>query len=61
MSVHIIVDPDICIGSGECVAVDPEAVELDQGCAHVLVDPLEEARAERICDACPVGALTLEY
>ena len=42
MPVHVIVDPDICIGSGECVALDPEAVELDQGSAHVLVDPLEQ-------------------
>lgn len=60
MSVHIVVDTDICIGSGECTSLDPGAIELDQGLARVLIDPIEEERAERICDACPVGALTIE-
>ena len=37
MLVHVIVDPDACIGSAECVALDPEAVELDEhGTAHIL-------------------------
>jgi ferredoxin len=61
MPVHVVVDTDICIGSGECVGLDPEAVEIDQGCAHVLVDPMEEGRARELCDTCPVGALTIEY
>lgn len=60
MSVHVIVDADICIGSGECAGLDPEAVRLDQGCAHVLIDPMEAERAEQLCEACPVGALTIE-
>ena len=60
MPVHVIVDPDICIGSGECVGLDPEAVELLDGVAHVRIDPIDEVRAERICDACPVGALSIE-
>lgn len=60
MSVHLIVDPDTCIGSAECVAVDPEAVELDEtGTARVLVPELDEERAASICNACPVGALTV--
>jgi ferredoxin len=60
MSVCLIVDPDSCIGSAECVAVDPEAVELDEaGMARVLVAELDEERAASICDACPVGALTV--
>ncbi len=38
MPVRLIVDPDACIGSAECVALDPEAVELDEhGTARVLV------------------------
>ena len=48
MTVRVIVDPDVCIGSGECVATDPEAMELD------------EDRATNICDVCPVGALSIE-
>ena len=59
MPVHIVVDTDICIGSGECVGLDPEAVEIDQGCAHVLIDPIEETRAQELCDTCPVGALSI--
>jgi ferredoxin len=61
MTVRLIVDPDVCIGSGECVAEDPDAIELDDtGCARVLIAQLEEDRAGRICDACPVGALSIE-
>ena len=46
MTVHLIVDADVCIGSGECVAEDPEAIELDDtGCARVLIAELEEERA----------------
>ena len=60
MNVQIIVDADICIGSGECVGLDSEAVEIDDGCARVLVDPMEDERAQQLCDTCPVGALSIE-
>ena len=60
MLVRLIVDADNCIGSAECVALDPEAVELDeQGTARILVPELEEARASALCDACPVGSLSI--
>jgi len=60
MLVQLIVDPDACIGSAECVAEDPEAVELDaHGTAHLIVSELEADRAERLCDACPVGAISI--
>lgn len=60
MLVHVAIDPDACIGSGECVAVDPEAVELDdQGSAHLLIDQLDEDRAKRLCDACPMSAISI--
>ena len=60
MLVHVTVDPDACIGSAECVAVDPEAIELDEhGTARLLIAELEEERAKELCDACPVGALSL--
>ena len=61
MTVHLIVDEDVCIGSGECVAEDPEAIELDDtGCARVLIAELEEERAGNLCDVCPVGALSIK-
>jgi ferredoxin len=60
MLVHVTVDPDACIGSAECVAVDPEAIELDEhGTARLLIAELDEDRAKELCDACPVGALSL--
>jgi len=60
MNVTVIVDPDTCIGSGECVALDPEAIELDeQGTARILLAEMDEQRAERLCATCPVGALSV--
>lgn len=61
MTVRVIVDEDVCIGSGECVAEDPDAITLDDtGCARVLIAELEEARASNLCDVCPVGALSIQ-
>jgi ferredoxin len=61
MLVRMIVDPDACIGSAECVALDPESIELDeQGTARLRVAELEEERAEELCDTCPVGALSID-
>ena len=60
MQVSMIVDPDACIGSAECVALDPEAVKLDEnGTAQMLLPELEEERAAQICEACPTGALSI--
>jgi ferredoxin len=60
MLVHVSVDPDTCIGSAECVALEPDAVELDEhGTAHMLIPELEEDRAQPLCDACPTGALSI--
>lgn len=61
MEMQLIIDPDTCVGYGECVAQDAEAVELDEnGCAHPLIATLDAERAQQICSACPVGAITLE-
>lgn len=60
MLVHVIVDPDACIGSAECVAFDPDAIELDeQGVARIRIVELEADRANELVDACPVGALSV--
>jgi len=60
MLVHVIVDPDACIGSAECVAFDPDAIELDeQGVARIRIVELEVDRANELVDACPVGALSV--
>jgi ferredoxin len=60
MEVRLVIDPDLCIGYGECVAADPDAVTLDQsGCARPILATIADARAERICAACPTGAITV--
>ena len=60
MEMQLIIDPDTCVGYGECVAQDAEAVALDDhGCAHPRMATLDADRAQRICAACPVGAITL--
>ena len=60
MNVQLVVDVETCVGYGECVAEDPLAIALDDGgCARPLVAFLDKARAEGICDACPVGAISL--
>ncbi len=60
MAVQIIVDEFACIGSGECVAEDPEAIAIDEsGVAYMLVGELAEDRATRICKSCPVDALRM--
>ena len=61
MPVRLIVDVNSCIGSAECVALDPEAIELDkQGTAHVLLPELDGDRAQQMCDVCPIGALSVQ-
>jgi ferredoxin len=60
MLVLVTVDQDSCIGSAECVAFDPEVIELDEdGIAQMLVSELDERRAKELCDTCPVGALSI--
>ena len=60
MDTQIVIDPDVCVGYGECVAEDADAVELDEGgCARALVPLMTRDRAERLCAACPVGAISL--
>ena len=60
MLVRLIVDADGCIGSGECVALEPDVMELDsQGIAEVIVPELDEERARLLCETCPVGAISI--
>jgi ferredoxin len=57
---RLIIDAETCVGYGECIAEDGEAMELDEhGCARARVARLDLVRAERICAACPVGAVTM--
>jgi ferredoxin len=58
--VRVVVDRDGCIGSADCVRLDPDAIELDDhGSARMRVADLDERRAKRLCDECPVGAISI--
>ena len=49
MDTHLIIDPDTCVGYGECVAEDAAAVELDEhGCARALLPRLPQDRADQL-------------
>ena len=58
------VDPDVCVGTGSCVALCPEVFEMnDDGISIVKVDEVpsehEDACREAI-ESCPVDAITEE-
>jgi ferredoxin len=61
MNVKVEIDAGACVGYGECLAAEPEAVELDgDGVARLLVATLPHERAERLCAACPSAAITMD-
>ena len=61
MLVRLIIDPDECVGYGECTSEDPEAVSLDEaGRARPLLAELELERAKHLCDLCPSGAIRID-
>ena len=61
MDVILSIDGEQCVGYGECVGVDPDAVELDdQGCARLLVTRIDVSRARALCAACPTSAISLQ-
>jgi ferredoxin len=59
----VVIDPDQCIGSGECVRLIPSAFRLDEDLGISV--PLPAARdvpPEQLFDAesgCPTGAITI--
>ena len=62
MRIHV--DPLVCEGHGECVAVAPEFFDLgdDDGAVHVLGEAVDEesrAKARGAERVCPVGAISL--
>lgn len=61
---RVIVDPDLCVGTADCVRIAPTAFELDDtddvatvtpGAATTPIDQLRRAGYE-----CPTGAITVD-
>jgi ferredoxin len=61
VEVQVSVDPDLCIGSGDCVNLVPEAFRLDeaQGVSVVLDEArdVEPARLVAAARGCPTQAI----
>lgn len=60
---HVEVDPDLCVGSGDCTLMAPGvfAIDDDEGVATVLegVHAVPSEVLERAAHACPTGAITI--
>jgi ferredoxin len=57
--IRVEVDRDLCIGSGDCVASQPDVFELDDDGKAVVLDP-DAAATDDIVEAasnCPVTAI----
>ena len=59
MTLQVSVDPDLCIGSGDCVDSAPRVFELDAEDKARVIDP-DGAPTDQIVEAamnCPVTAI----
>ena len=57
--IAIEVDRDLCIGSGDCVASQPDVFELDDDGKAIVLDP-DAASSDQVVEAamnCPVTAI----
>ena len=55
------VDPNLCVGSGNCEAECPNIFKVVDGISQVQVDTVpqeEESCAQEAVDGCPVGAIS---
>jgi ferredoxin len=64
MTVHLRVDPDVCVGIGQCEMLEPEVFEFDEAEGRSTVREgatLPADRAEAIVRACPSGAISIVH
>jgi ferredoxin len=57
----VVVDRDVCIGSGMCVVYAPATFSQDEEAKAFITDPTGDANdvIRSAVDACPTGALSL--
>jgi ferredoxin len=58
-AIRVEVDRDLCIGSADCVASEPDVFELDDEGKAIVLDP-DAAPTDRVVEAaqnCPVTAI----
>jgi ferredoxin len=57
--IHLVVERDVCIGSGDCVDALPSVFRLDEEDKAVVIDP-DAATVDEIVGAamnCPIAAI----
>ena len=60
MKVHIVIDPETCVGIGKCEEIAEEAVELgDDGVSHPTGVAVDLDVARNLCDSCPTSAISI--
>jgi ferredoxin len=59
--VEVIIDPDVCVGIGACVAAEPEAFIFNEDGSSRVVPGcrLPRHRAEQVRVGCPSGAIAI--
>lgn len=62
MTLHVYVDPELCIGSGSCVRLAPGAFALDDEGVAEAIDPdaAPEDRLRLAARSCPTGAISVD-
>ena len=55
------IDRTLCVGFGDCITEAPEAFVLDESGTAIFLnlDGVERERLLRVCDSCPVDAITV--
>lgn len=60
--VRLVVDTDVCVGIGQCEALEPDAFDYDEDAGHASFRhgaSLPADRAEAVIRACPSGAISI--
>ncbi len=64
MSIRITIDEDLCVGSGDCARIAPDAFEVNEEAGLAVVrsgtSDLPLALLEDAAYQCPTGAITIE-
>jgi ferredoxin len=60
--IRIVIDPDKCVGSGNCVFWAPNTFDLDDDAKAVVIDPAgdPEDRIRVAAEGCPAAAIYVE-
>jgi ferredoxin len=60
--IEVVVDHDLCVGAGICIATHPTLFRFgDSGHAAYVGEQLDEAAAFEAAELCPMSAIRLVY